>query len=514
MSQEHYYITTPIYYVNARPHLGHTYTTIACDTMARYQRLRKRKVFFLTGTDEHGDKIAEAAEKEGKTAAEYATEISQAFQNAWATLNITHDRFIRTTDSDHKKTVQSVLQKIYDNGDIYLDQYEGKYCTGCERYLTDKELTEDGLCPDHQRPPKIIKEENYFFRMQKYFDRWLQMIHDKPDLIRPARYRNEVISTIEALKEIGEDLSISRPKTRLEWGIELPFDTKYVTYVWFDALLNYITGIGYNQSESFDQYWAHSHHMIAKDILKPHGIYWPTMLLAAGLPVYDSLLVHGYWLGWGDLKMSKSLGNAADPESLSANVGEDALRYFLMREMNFGSDSKFTEELVYRRINNDLANDLGNMTQRTLSMIKKYYQGKIDPVVEPHDLEKQVNDILIETSERYHSSFENFEFHKALEAAFEIIRPLNQMVEEYQPWKKAKENAPDLQSFLQSILKGILAGALYLKPVLVNKVDYLFSIVQAEYETAFVTSLDQIKLKDHTLDQWDILFPRYEPDKT
>ncbi|HLE17255.1 MAG TPA: methionine--tRNA ligase, partial [Syntrophales bacterium] len=345
-----FYITTPIYYVNASPHIGHAYTTIVADVLARYHRMSGYRTFFLTGTDEHGDKIVEAAGKAGETPQAYADRVSAQFRSLWTELSISNDDFIRTTDKRHIKTVQMILQKVYDAGDIYFGNYEGYYCVGCERFYMEKELT-DGRCPDHQTAPEYRKESNYFFRMSKYQDWLIRHIKDHPDFIRPERYRNEALAF---LREPLEDLCISRPKARLAWGIPLPFDDNYVTYVWFDALINYITGAGYPDGDNFKIFWPVSQHLIAKDILKPHGIYWSTMLKAAAIEPYVHLNVHGYWIV-DQSKMSKTVGNVVNPLTLKDKYGLDPFRYFLLRDMVFGLDSNFSEAAFVQRINSDLA---------------------------------------------------------------------------------------------------------------------------------------------------------------
>ena len=360
------YITTPIYYVNAQPHLGHAYTTIVADTYSRFRRLAGATVRFQTGTDEHGDKIAEAAAKEDVAPKEYADRISQLFQDTWPLLEVQPDNLIRTTDTRHVATVQSILQKVHDSGDIYFDEYSGLYCRGCERFLTEKELV-DGLCPDHQVPPQEIAEQNYFFRMSRYQQRLIDHIQENPDFITPERYRNEVLSF---LSEPLEDLCISRPKSRLTWGIELPFDANFVTYVWFDALINYLSGLDYPDGDDFNRFWPVAEHVIAKDILKPHAIYWPTMLMSMGLPLYKKLHVHGYW-NVDDTKMSKSIGNVVRPAQLIEEYGVDTLRYFTLREMSFGLDASFSSDAIVARKNSDLANDIGNLFSRSIAMLQK-----------------------------------------------------------------------------------------------------------------------------------------------
>ncbi len=325
-----YYVTTPIYYVNAEPHIGHAYTTIVADFLKRFYKMRGYDSYFLTGTDEHGDKIQKAADNSKETPQAYSDKISALFQKTWKDIGIDNDDFIRTTDERHKKVVQQILQKVFDSGDIYFGSYGGHYCVGCERFLAEKDLV-DGKCPDHKTTPDFIEEKNYFFKMKKYQNWLIEHIEKNPEFIRPERYKNEVLSMLK--NDELEDLCISRPKDRLQWGIPLPFDNKFVTYVWFDALINYISAIGYPDGEKFLKYWPESNHLIAKDILKPHGIFWPTMLKAMGLEPFKHLSVHGYW-NMADAKMSKSLGNVVKPQDLINKFGNDQIRYFLRREIH------------------------------------------------------------------------------------------------------------------------------------------------------------------------------------
>ena len=429
-----FYVTTPIYYVNAPPHLGHAYTTVVGDVLARFYRLAGYDTFFLTGTDEHGDKVVQAATERQMSPKAYADEISNRFRSLWPRLNISNSRFIRTTDADHKRVVQSILQTVYDKGDIYFGEYAGYYCVGCERFVTENEL-EDGKCPDHQKEPEFRKEKNYFFAMSKYQEWLIGHIRENPDFIRPERYRNKALSFLE---EPLDDLCISRPTKRLSWGIPLPFDADYVTYVWFDALINYLTGVGYPSDLMYRKFWPEANHLIAKDILIPHGIYWPTMLQAAGIRPYVHLNVHGYWNIEGG-KMSKSQGMIVDPLELSEKYGLDVFRYFLMREMVFGLDASFGESALVGRLNSDLANDLGNLLSRSLAMVSKYFKGTVHQPAAPDKEDEELRNHALEAVGAFESDMKAFGFHKALIDTWELVGHVNKYIDHMAPWSLAKD---------------------------------------------------------------------------
>ena len=461
-----FYLTTPIYYVNALPHLGHAYTTMVADSLTRFQRLMGKEALFITGTDEHGDKILQAAEKAGRTPQSLADAVSAAFRALWPRLETSPARFVRTTDEAHKAVVRGFLQKVYDAGDTYFGEYGGHYCYGCERFYTDKEL-ENGLCPQHLVKPEYISERNYFFRMSRYQD-WLKNhILENPDFIRPERYRNEVLALLDS--GALDDLCISRPKTRLTWGIELPFDPEYVCYVWFDALLAYITALGGPDSADFQKYWPEAEHLVAKDILKPHAVFWPTMLKAAGLPLFRHLNVHGYWLV-RDTKMSKSLGNVVAPLDMAGRFGNDAFRYFLLREMHFGGDASFSEEAIIARLNADLANDLGNLFSRVLSMTAKFCGGAVPEPGPATDLELALEDLATESLANFRTLFGKLRFSTALESLWELVRALNKYVDTAAPWALAKNNDTGrLNAVLHTLLEHMRKIALHLWPVMPSK---------------------------------------------
>ncbi len=467
MSQA-FFITTPIYYVNGEPHIGHTYTTVLADTFARYRKLCGERAFLLTGSDEHGEKIVEAAQQQGRPVREVADHFSEIFRATWSDLGIGFDRFIRTTEPEHATVVRNILQQVYDAGHIEFREYEGLYCVGCERFLTDRDL-KDGLCVDHERAPEQRTEANYFFKMSEHFD-WLRgYIEDNPEFIRPARYRNEALAMLKDESGLG-DLCISRPKSRLDWGIELPFDSDYVCYVWFDALISYITAIGYPDSADFAEFWPHSEHLIGKDILKPHAIFWPCMLHAMGVPPVHRLNVHGFW-NLDNRKVSKSLGNMISPRIMDERYGFDAFRYFLLRDMVFGLDANFSEEAMVARVNADLANNLGNLVSRTLNMTAKFAQARVPQPGEREEPELEVEAACSRAVLAVDQHLRALEPQRALEAILKVVDTTNRYLELREPWKAVADPAREasVPTTLYTCCEALRIVALLLSPFLPEK---------------------------------------------
>ncbi|MFO7752109.1 MAG: methionine--tRNA ligase [Desulfobacteraceae bacterium] len=512
------FFTTPIYYVNAKPHLGHAYTSIITDIAARFNRMSGNETRFLTGTDEHGDKIVQAAAERNTTPKEYADQISTLFKELLPFLNISNDDFVRTTEPRHIEVVQKILSKIYESGDIYFSSYEGLYCFGCERFYQERELV-DGKCPDHDKPPEKIKESNYFFAMSKYQDWLVNHIKTNPDFIRPERYRNELLSF---LKEPLEDLCISRPKSRLEWGITLPFDENYVTYVWFDALVNYVSALGYPDGGLFNRFWPQTEHFVAKDIIKPHGIYWPTMLKAAGMDIFLHLNVHGFWNVQGS-KMSKSIGNVTDPVEITRQYGLDPFRYFLAREMVFGLDANFTEDILVERINSDLSNDFGNLVSRVLSMTHRYFKGNV-PAPEPGtETEKNLSlgKTALETVNRFETHMKQIEYHKATACIWEFVGIMNKYIDEHAPWALAKNDSmrPALETVMFNLIKGIETVSCLIYPIMPGTSEKMQDILKIKAGNKNrCPKLEALKQWDtgrtgYTVEKPPVLFPRIDTEK-
>lgn len=494
MQRDKFYVTTPIYYVNDRPHIGHAYTTILADVLARYHRLLNIPTWFLTGSDEHGQKVQQAADKGGVTPQEHADRTVVRFQELWKKLEITHDDFIRTTEARHKTVVQQMFQTLYDKGEIYRAEYDGWYCVPCERFFMEKDLVE-GCCPDCKRPVDRIRESNYFLRMSKYQDWLIQYIQDHPKFIQPDFRRNE---TLGFLRKKLNDLCVSRPKSRLNWGIELPFDKDFVAYVWFDALTNYISAVGYLADDAkFRKWWPASYHLIGKDILTTHTVYWPIMLKALGVPLPESVFAHGWWLV-GDSKMSKSVGNVINPMEFVDKFGVDPFRYFLMAEMVLGQDASFTEEAFVRRYNADLANDLGNLLSRLLKMIGTYADGLLPaPGAEGAD-EVQLRTMACEAAGTMESTINNMRLDLGLAAVANVVREANRYLERKQPWTQAKQ--ADKEPLNTTLYYGaetlrIVSGLLY--PVMPGKMTELRQALGLGGEAPEI----------QTLKQWGVLKP-------
>ena len=480
-----FYVTTPIYYVNDKPHIGHAYTTVLADTLARYHRMLGEQTHFVTGTDEHGQKVQEAADKRGVTPQAHVDELSQAFRGLWPDLHIANDDFIRTTEARHTKVVQAVLTRLYDAGDIYAKDYAGWYSTAAERFWTERDLV-DGRCPDTGQAVTFITERNYFFRMSKYADALRAHIDANPGFIRPTHRANEVLGF---LAKGVEDLCITRPKSRLAWGIEIPFDTDYVCYVWFDALLNYASAIGGVAGEGFDTWWSSAHHVIGKDILTTHSVYWTTMLFALGLPLPKSIIAHGWWLASDDAKMSKSLGNVVSPLGMKDVYGPDVFRYFLMRDMVVGLDARFDEGQLVRRNNSDLANDLGNLARRVAGLVGRWFDGRVPPPegeASPQEQEVVAQaDALVAAFPGY---IERLELHTAIEETMQLVRRLNKFMTETAPFKTVKTDKATAGRALYVVLEGLRHAACLLEPVMPVKMVELLTAIGA----APVTNLDDL----------------------
>ncbi len=477
MPQDKFYITTPIYYVNDVPHIGHAYTTIAADVMARYKRLEGYEVFFLTGTDEHGQKVQQAANDLGVSPQEHVDKLHQRFKELWVRLNISNSDFIRTTEERHKKLVRNILQELHSKDEIYRDSYKGWYCTPCERFWTEKDLTE-GNCPECQRKVEKIKEHNYFFRMGKYQEWLIDRIRNDPYFILPASRRNEVLGFLD--KPL-EDLCISRPKSRLPWGIPLPFDEEYVTYVWFDALINYISIHGSLDDIKASGFWPADHNMVGKDILTTHAVYWPTMLKAIGLEPPKNIFAHGWWTVNGQ-KMSKSLQNVVEPNQLIEQFGVDVIRYFLLREIPFGLDGDFSHKALIGRLNSDLANNLGNLLNRTVNMMKKYCGGAIPTPAtagpEDEPLTTKAGEVIAEVRKLYGE----LAYNKILQKIWVLVDTTNQYIDKTGPWNLAKtdEGKERLKTVMYNSAESLRVLGVLLNPFMPTSTESLMKQLGAE----------------------------------